>query len=62
MPEVTDKKTSTSQTTREMTSTDIREIKAVERDFFLGIKYFRATVSSNKDLLSFFVNYVLTKS
>jgi hypothetical protein len=53
MPVVTDKKTRTSHTTKEMTKTDMREIKAVDSDLFLGIKYLRATDSSN-NLLSFF--------
>lgn len=52
MPAVTDKNTSTSQTTREITTTDINEINAVERDLFLGIRYFRATLSSNNYYLA----------
>ena len=47
MPAVTDKKISTSHTTREITSTDIKEINAVERDFFRGIKYLKAMDASN---------------
>jgi hypothetical protein len=48
MPAVTERKIRTSQTTREITRTDINEIRAVESDFFLGIRYLRATLSSNK--------------
>ena len=51
IPVVTDKNTRTSQTTREITTIDIKEISAVERDFFLGTKYFRATDNSNKFIL-----------
>ena len=53
MPAVTERKTRTSHTTREMTRTERIEIKAVESDLFLGIKYLRATESSN-NLFRFF--------
>ncbi len=46
IPVVTDKKTTTSHTTNDMTKIDIIEINDVDRAFFLGIKYFRAKRSS----------------
>jgi hypothetical protein len=48
IPVVTDKKTTISQTTKDITKTDIIDIKAVERDFFLGSKYLKAMKNSNK--------------
>jgi hypothetical protein len=52
IPVVTDKNTSISQTTRDITKTDITDIKAVDRDFFLGSRYLKAMKNSNKFILT----------
>src|ERR1700722_8712035 len=63
IPSVTDKKTRTSQTTSDITTTERRAIKETESCFLRGIRYFRATESSNMNfkLFSLFKNYVLLK-
>ena len=47
IPLVTDKKTMTNHTTKDITTTEINEIKVVDRDRFFGIKYLSAMKSSN---------------
>lgn len=52
MPDVTERNTKTSQTTKEITPTDIKEIRVAESDLFLGSKYLRAIFSSNTNATS----------
>ena len=61
IPFVTERNTSTSQTTREITNTDMSEMSAVDKDLLLGTKYFRAICHSNKISLSFLESHVAAK-
>ena len=59
IPLITDRKTRTNQTTKEITKMDTKEIIAEDKAFFFGIKYLKARKDSNiKTLFSFFKDYM----
>lgn len=61
IPSVIERNRIKSQTTREITNTDIRAIKARDILFLLGCRYRRNIANSNTYLFFLFKHYMLSK-